>query len=160
MPSFDVVSELNMHEVTNAVDQANKEIDTRYDFKGSDAKFELKDTVVTMTAPSEFQLQQMLDILRLKLSKRGVDVACMEAKDPEVSLHQASQSILLRHGVDQALGKKIQKIVKDSKLKLQASIQGDKIRVSGKKRDDLQQAITLLKQANLDLPLQYNNFRD
>lgn len=160
MPSFDVVSELDMHEVTNAVDQANKEIETRYDFKGSKARFALNENIVTMTAPSEFQLQQMLEILRLKLSKRGIDVGCIEAKDPETSLHEARQLVTLRHGLDSVLAKKIQKMVKESKLKLQAAVQGDKVRITGKKRDDLQNTIAMLKEANLSLPLQYNNFRD
>ena len=144
----------------NAVDQANKEIDTRYDFKGSNARFQLKDNLVTMTAPADFQLQQMLDILRLKLSKRGIDVGCIETKEPEVSLHEARQLVTLRHGLDSDIARKIQKLVKESKLKLQGSIQGDKVRITGKKRDDLQTAIAFLKEANLDLPLQYNNFRD
>ncbi|MBN1379214.1 MAG: YajQ family cyclic di-GMP-binding protein [Gammaproteobacteria bacterium] len=160
MPSFDVVSELDMHEITNAVDQANKEITTRYDFKGTNASFEGIENKITMRAPSDFQLKQMLDILCLKLSKRGIDIACIEESKPEIALHEARQLITLRHGLDAMLCKKIQKLIKDSKLKVQASIQGEKLRVTGKKRDDLQSVIALLKDTNLDLPLQYVNFRD
>ena len=160
MPSFDVVSELDMHEVNNAVDQSNKEITTRYDFKGSNASFERKENLVTLRAPSDFQLQQMLEILRLKLSKRGIDVACIDAAEPDIALHEARQLVTLRHGLDTPLCKKIQKMIKDSKLKVQAAIQGDKLRITGKKRDDLQAAIALIKDAGLDMPLQYINFRD
>lgn len=160
MPSFDVVSELDMHEVTNAVDQANKEINTRYDFKGSNAVFERNENKITMKAPSDFQLKQMLDILRLKLSKRGIDVACIEAGEAEIALNEARQLVTLRHGLDAVLCKKIQKLIKDSKIKVQASIQGEKLRVNGKKRDDLQDVITLIKEADLELPLQFINFRD
>ncbi len=160
MPTFDVVSELDMHEVNNAVDQANKEITTRYDFKNTNARFELTDNTVMMKAPSDFQLKQMQDILRLKLSKRGIDVACIEESEPEIALNEARQLLTLRYGLNSELSKKIQKMIKNSKLKVQASIQGDKVRVSGKKRDDLQSVIGLLKEAELDLPLQYTNFRD
>jgi uncharacterized protein YajQ (UPF0234 family) len=160
MPSFDVVSELDMHEVTNAVDQANKEIMNRYDFKGSNAVFEQSDNGVTMKAPSDFQLKQMLDILRLKLSKRGIDIACIEEGKPEIALNEARQLITLRHGLDSVLCKRIQKEIKNSKLKVQVAIQGDKLRVTGKKRDDLQSVIALIKEIKLDLPLQYINFRD
>ena len=160
MPSFDVVSELDLHEVTNAVDQANKELATRFDFKGTNAKFERNEYVVTLIAPADFQLKQMLDILSLKLSKRGINVGCMEVADPEVAIHEARQNVTLRHGLDSALSKKIIKQIKDSKIKVQASIQGEKIRVSGKKRDDLQETIALLKEAEIELPLQFENFRD
>lgn len=160
MPSFDVVSELDMHEVSNAVDQANKEITSRFDFKGTNARFERNDHTVAMIAPTDFQLKQMLEILSLKLSKRGIDVACMEPADPEIAIHEARQNVALRHGLDSALSKKIIKQIKDSKLKVQASIQGDKIRVTGKNRDDLQSTIALLKKADVDLPLQFENFRD
>lgn len=160
MPSFDIVSELDMHEVSNAVDQANKELATRYDFKGSNATFERSDNIVTMKAPSDFQLDQMLDILRLKLSKRGIDIACIEESKPEIALNEARQKITLRHGLDPTLCKKIQKLIKDSKLKVQSSIQGEKLRVTGKKRDDLQSVIELVKGAALSMPLQYINFRD
>lgn len=160
MPSFDVVSELDMHEVTNAVDQANREITTRYDFKGSNARFELSDNVVTMKAPSDFQLKQMLEILSLKLSKRGIDIGCLEAGEPQIALNEARQAVTLRHGLDSELAKKIQKKLKESKLKVQAAIQGEQVRVNGKKRDDLQEAIALLKETDMGLPLQYVNFRD
>lgn len=160
MPSFDVVSELDMHELTNAVDQANKEITSRFDFKGTNARFERNDYIVTLVAPNDFQLKQMLEILSLKLSKRGIDVACMEAADPEIAIHEARQNVTLRHGLDSALSKKIIKLIKDSKLKVQGAIQGDKIRVTGKSRDDLQSAIALLKKADVGLPLQFENFRD
>ena len=162
MPSFDVVSELDAHEVANAVDQANRELSQRFDFKGTNATFTLneKEFVVSMKAPAEFQLKQMLDVLTQRLAKRGIDVRCMEKKDPVTNLAEARQDIQLRHGVDQDTGKKLQKLVKESKLKVQAQIQGDKLRVTGKSRDDLQEAIALLKKAELDRPLQFNNFRD
>lgn len=160
MPSFDVVSQLDMHEVSNAVDQANREIGNRFDFKGIDAKFELNENVIGAKAEADFQLKQMLDILRIKLAKRGVDVACMEVKDPELVGKEAKQNITLRQGVDSVLAKKIVKIIKEKKLKVQAAIQGEQVRVTGKKRDDLQNVIALLKEQDLGLPLQYENFRD
>ncbi len=160
MPTFDVVSELDMHEVTNAVDQANKEIATRYDFKGTNARFELTDNKVMMRAPSDFQLRQMQDILRLKLSKRGIDVGCIEEHEPEIALNEARQLLVLRHGLEPELCKSLQKMIKSSKFKVQASIHGEKLRVSGKKRDDLQSVISLIKEAEIKLPLQYVNFRD
>ena len=162
MPSFDAVSELDGHELTNAVDQANRELSQRFDFKDTGATYELKEkeSIVSLKAPAEFQLKQMVDILTQRLSKRGIDVRCMEKKDPVTNLAEARQDILLRHGVDQDTGKKLQKLVKDSKLKVQAQIQGDKLRVTGKSRDDLQAAIALLKKAELDRPLQFENFRD
>jgi len=160
MPSFDVVSELNMHEVNNALDQANREVTTRFDFKDSGARFELKESTVLLQAQTEFQLKQMLDILQLKLSKRGIDLACLEIKNPELSSKQARQSVMLKQGIDQTLSKEIIRLIKDTKLKVQASIQGDQIRVTGKKRDDLQEAISILRNAKLALPLQYINFRD
>ena len=160
MPSFDIVSEVDMHEAANAVDQANREVSTRFDFKGSNAKFELNEAVIMLNAEAEFQLQQMLDILRMKLTKRGVDIECMEVGDAQTSGRQAHQEVTLKQGLDGLLAKNIVKMIKDTKLKVQASIQGDKVRVNGKKRDDLQQVIGLLKEAKLELPLQYNNFRD
>jgi cyclic-di-GMP-binding protein len=160
MPSFDVVSELDSHEVTNAVDQANRELTTRFDFKDTGAKFELNELVVTMRAEVEFQLKQMLDILKLRLSKRGIDIQCIEVKDPVTNLAEAKQDVVLRHGVDQDTGRKITRLIKDSKLKVQASMQGDKVRITGKQRDDLQTAIAFLRKQNLDVPLQFNNFRD
>jgi uncharacterized protein YajQ (UPF0234 family) len=160
MPSFDIVSELDMHEVTNAVDQANREIQQRYDFKGVKADFALQDETVTLTAEVDFQLQQMLDVLRSKLTARKIDIKCMEIKEPDVSGVKATQQVLLRQGLDQPMAKKITKLIKDSKMKVQTQIQGDKVRVTGKKRDDLQQAIALLREADIELPLQFNNFRD
>jgi uncharacterized protein YajQ (UPF0234 family) len=160
MPSFDIVSELNAHEITNAVDQASREVGNRFDFKGSDAKFELKDFVITMTAKGDFQLKQMLEILRLKLAKRGVDVMCMKIDDPIATGSTAKQIVTLRQGIDTELGKKIQRLIKDSKLKVQAAIQDKQVRVSGKSRDELQAAIALVRKAQLDLPVQFTNFRD
>jgi uncharacterized protein YajQ (UPF0234 family) len=160
MPSFDVVSEIDTHELTNAVDQAIRELAQRFDFKGTDAAFELEETTVTMLAPADFQLKQMLDILKLRVAKRGIDVACLEVKDPEVNLARAKQQVILRHGIDAETGRKVSRLLKDSKLKVQAQIQGEKVRVIGKKRDDLQEAIAYLRRADLGLPLQFNNFRD
>jgi cyclic-di-GMP-binding protein len=160
MPSFDAVSELNAHELSNAVDQANRELAQRFDFKDTGARFDLKEFTVTLHAEVDFQLKQMLEILKLRLSKRGIDLICLDVKEPQTTLSAATQEVVLRHGVDQETGKKITRLVKDSKLKVQASLQGDKVRVTGKQRDDLQAAITLLKGAKLDVPLQFNNFRD
>jgi uncharacterized protein YajQ (UPF0234 family) len=160
MPSFDIVSELDAHEVSNAVDQANREVSTRFDFKGTDARFELKDLVITLNAKAEFQLKQMLDILMLKLSKRGIDVACTKVEDPVVLGQTARQVVTLREGIDSELGKKLQRLIKDSKLKVQAAIQDKQVRVTGKSRDDLQETIRLARGAKLDMPLQFKNFRD
>jgi len=160
MPSFDVVSELDGHEVANAVDQANREVDTRFDFKGTGAKFEVADFVVTLEAQADFQLKQMMDILTQKLARRGIDVSCMQAEDPEIALNKARQKVVLRHGIESDLARKIVKLVKDAKLKVQSQVQGDQVRVTGKKRDDLQHVIALLKKAELGLPLQFTNFRD
>jgi len=160
MPSFDAVSELNAHEVLNALDQANRELQTRFDFKNTKAVFELDELTVKMKAEVEFQLKQMLEILKLRLAKRGVDLACLEVMEPQTSLSAAHQEVLLRHGIDQDTGRKIMRLVKDSKLKVQASLQGDKVRISGKQRDELQAAIALLRGAKLDVPLQFNNFRE
>jgi len=160
MPSFDVVSEIDRHELTNAVDQASRELSQRFDFKDTGATFVLEDTTVTMSAPAEFQLKQMLEILKLKLAKRGIDLTCLELKDPIVNLATAKQQVLLRHGIDQDAGRKVLRAIKDSKLKVQAQMQGDKVRVSGKKRDDLQEAIALLRKGGFEVPLQFNNFRD
>ena len=160
MPSFDIVSEFDAHEVTNAVDQASREVGQRFDFKGTNAKFELKETVITMTAPADFQLKQMLEILRLKLSKRGIDVACMKVDEPVVTGQTARQVVTLRQGVDTELGKKIQKQIKESKLKVQAALQDKQVRVTGKSRDDLQAVIALVRKGGYELPLQYTNFRD
>jgi uncharacterized protein YajQ (UPF0234 family) len=160
MPSFDIVSEVDAHEITNAVDQASKEVSQRFDFKGTNAKFELKESVITLSAPSDFQLKQMLDILRLKLSKRGIDVACLKVEEPVVTGQVARQVVTLRQGVESELGKKIQRQIKDSKLKVQAALQDKQVRVTGKNRDDLQEAIALVKKGGYDLPLQFTNFRD
>jgi uncharacterized protein YajQ (UPF0234 family) len=160
MPSFDVVSELNAHEVTNAVDQANRELGQRFDFKDTKARFELKDFLVTIHAEVDFQLKQMLEILKLRMAKRGIDLACLDVKESSKTLASATQEVALKQGIDQETGKKIQRIVKDSKLKVQAGIQGDKLRVTGKQRDDLQAAMALLRKSSLDMPLQFNNFRD
>lgn len=160
MPSFDVVSEIDTHELTNAVDQAIRELGQRFDFKGSDAAFELEDTTVTMSAPAEFQLKQMLEILKLRIAKRGIDIACLEVQDPQINLARAKQLVVLKHGIDAETGKKVSRLLKDSKLKVQAQIQGEKVRVTGKKRDDLQEAIAFLRGAELEVPLQFNNFRD
>jgi hypothetical protein len=160
MPSFDVVSEIDSHELTNAVDQASRELSQRFDFKNTGAAFELEETTVTMKAPSEFQLNQMLEILKLKVAKRGIDVICLDVQDPLVNLAVAKQLVVLKHGIDQETGKKVARLLKDAKLKVQAQIQGDKVRVTGKKRDDLQEAIALLRKGGFEVPLQFNNFRD
>ena len=160
MPSFDIVSELNAHEVANAIDQANREVSTRFDFKGTGAKYELNDFVVTLTAQADFQLKQMMDILKLRLAKRGVDIACMKIDEPVIVGQTAKQIATLRQGIDTELGRKIQRLIKDLKLKVQAAIQDKQVRVSGKSRDDLQSAIALVRGAKLELPLQYINFRD
>ncbi|MGB6976676.1 MAG: YajQ family cyclic di-GMP-binding protein [Gammaproteobacteria bacterium] len=160
MPSFDIVSEINLHELTNAVDQANREINTRFDFKGSKAEFQLQKLDITLLATNEFQLKQMLDILNLKLTKRNIDVTCLDIKLPQISLNQAKQTITVKQGIDQEAAKKLVKAIKESSLKVQAAIQGEQIRVTGKKRDDLQQVMALLRAENWGLPLQYQNFRD
>ncbi|MCB1774896.1 MAG: YajQ family cyclic di-GMP-binding protein [Gammaproteobacteria bacterium] len=160
MPSFDVVSEIDLQEVRNAVDQANREVGTRFDFKGSDARFSLEDAVVQMQAQSAFQLEQMLDILRLKLVKRSVDIECLEAGQVETANNRARQALTIRQGVDTDNARRIVKEIKAAKLKVQAQIQGEQVRVTGKKRDDLQQVIALLRKLELGLPLQYINFRD
>jgi cyclic-di-GMP-binding protein len=160
MPSFDVVSELDDHEIANAVDQANREVQQRFDFKDSGAKYELKDYTVTLQAQVDFQLKQMLDILLLRLSKRGIDVACAKPGDPEITLNAARQTVTLRHGIDSDTARRVQRLIKDSKLKVQAAIQGEQVRVTGKQRDDLQAAMALLRGAELEIPLQYKNFRD
>lgn len=160
MPSFDVVSEVNHHEVSNAVDQANREISTRFDFRGSDARIESGDGLVTLHGENAFQLQQMRDILDGKLVKRGVDIAFLEAGEVEETGRRARQALRLRQGIDKDLGRHILKLVKDSKVKVQATLQGDQVRVTGKKRDDLQQVIAALREAAIEQPLQYVNFRD
>jgi len=161
MPSFDIVSEVKVEEIGNAVDQTAREIGTRYDFKGSSAHIERMESVVTVWGDSEFQLKQVADILYQKLTKRGVDIRALKYGDIEkVSGNKVKQVVTIRVGVEQELAKKIVKLVKDSKMKVQASIQGDTVRVSGTKRDDLQAAIALVKKSITDFPLQYDNFRD
>jgi uncharacterized protein YajQ (UPF0234 family) len=160
MPSFDIVSELDKHEITNAIDQANRELSTRYDFKGVTASFEQSGESVLLEAEVDFQLKQMMDLLRARLIARGIDIKCLEEKDPDLSGVRARQEVLLRQGLDQPLCKQITKLIKESKMKVQAQIQGEKVRVTGKKRDDLQGAIALLKDSDIDMPLQFNNFRD
>jgi uncharacterized protein YajQ (UPF0234 family) len=160
MPSFDVVSEFDAHEATNAVDQANREVTNRFDFKGTGSKYELENDVITLTTQSDFQLQQMMDILHQKLSKRGIDIACLKEEEPELTGTVARQKVIMRQGLDTLLAKDLIKKIKASKIKVQSEIQGEKLRVSGKKRDDLQAVIALLKEADVEMPLQYENFRD
>jgi uncharacterized protein YajQ (UPF0234 family) len=161
MPSFDLVSKLDLQELTNAVDQANRELTSRFDFKGTDAEFERsEESVVTLKAQAEFQLKQMLDILKQRLAARRIDIRCAEIADPEINLAHARQSVTLKQGIDQPLAKDIIRRIKDAKLKVETQIQGDKLRISGKKKDDLQSAIALLRAADLKMPLQFENFRD
>lgn len=160
MPSFDVVAEVDLQEVRNAVDQANREIATRFDFKGVKAHFELAGAEVELLAEQEFQLQQMLDILRQKLAKRKVDIACMEIGEPATSLNAARQTVRIKQGIDADTAKRMVKELKTTKLKVQSQIQGEQLRVTGKSRDDLQQAITQLRAVDWKLPLQFTNFRD
>jgi hypothetical protein len=160
MPSFDIVSEVDLHEVTNAVDQTNREVSTRFDFKGSDARVEHSETALTLHADNDFQVRQVLDILHKKMAKRGIDMAALSEGKIVTSGTRASLDITVREGIDQDTARKLVKMIKQTKIRVQASIQGDKVRVSGKKRDDLQSIISELKEAGLDLPLQYINFRD
>ncbi len=160
MPSFDVVSEIDAHELANAVDQANREISNRFDFKGSDAKIELTDEAMTLSADSDFQIQQMQPIVLQKLTKRGIDISCLDQGEIQRSGQHAKQVILVRQGIDKETASKIVKTMKASKVKVQAAIQGEQVRISGKKRDDLQEAIAMLKQSELGIPMQYTNFRD
>ena len=160
MPSFDIVSEVDTHELTNAVDQANRELSTRFDFKGVEAKFALEDKLVTQSAPSEFQLQQMTDILRARLIARKIDARCLDFGDIETNLAGARQKITVKQGIERELAKKLQGAIKDAKLKVETQINGDKLRVTGKKRDDLQAAMALLRGTDFELPLQFDNFRD
>lgn len=160
MPSFDVISEVDKHELTNAVDQANRELSTRFDFKGSDAQFELDGFVITQIAPSEFQLQQMLDILRGRLVARKIDIRALDVADPDVNLGGARQKITVKQGIEQPVAKKLVASLKEAKLKVEAQINGEKLRVTGKKRDDLQLAMATLRKADVELPLQFDNFRD
>ena len=160
MPSFDVVSEVNQHELSNGVDQANREVTTRFDFKGTGSNFELAENVITMNTESDFQLVQMYDILCNKLVKRSIDIACLEKGEPVIQARTATQTIKVNEGIETPAAKNMVKLIKQSKAKVQTAIQGEQLRVTGKKRDDLQTVIALLKDANLDIPLQYKNFRD
>lgn len=160
MPSFDVVSEVDMHELTNAVDQASREITNRFDFKGVDAKFELKDKIITLTAEAEPQLNHMLDMLRTKMGKRNIDISTLKKGTVEFLGKKASLKCDVQQGVETETAKKIVKQIKEQGMKVQASIQGDKLRVTGNKRDDLQKVIAFLRQQDYGLPLQFNNFRD
>lgn len=160
MPSFDVVSKVDQHELVNAVDQAKRKLEDRFDLRGSGASFELKDSIVTQKAANEFQLTQLLAILRERISGRGIDLRCIELGDVETNLAEARQKVTIKQGIEQVQGKKIIALLKESKIKVDAQIQGDKLRVSGKKRDDLQTAIAYLREAKLELPLQFDNFRD
>ena len=160
MPSFDIVSEFDMHEAQNALAQANKEVGARFAFKGSNAEFELTGNSILMKAESTFQLQQMRPILFSKLTKRGIDIACLETGDVKEAAKTAHQPIELKEGIEKTLAKKIVALIKDKKLKVQAAIEGEKIRVSGKKRDDLQQTMQMLRSEDLEQPLQFNNFRN
>lgn len=160
MPTFDVVSEVDMHEVTNAVDQANRELGTRFDFKGTNARFKLDGNQVTMRGPSEFQLKQLLDILTARLTSRKVDIRCLKVDPAQVNVSEATQLVTVRQGIETELAKTIVKMIKGEKMKVQAAIQGEKVRVSSKKRDDLQTVISFLKEANIAMPLQFENYRD
>lgn len=160
MPSFDTVSEVDKHELTNAVDQANRELATRFDFKGTQASFELNELVVNLIAPSAFQLKQMMDILRARMSARSIDTRCLDVADPVENVSGARQAVTVREGIDQPGAKKLIAAIKGAKLKVDTQINGDKLRVTGKKRDDLQAAMALMKGVEIDRPLQFNNFRD
>lgn len=160
MPSFDIVSEVDLQEVRNAVDQASRELKSRFDFKGVDAQFEVLDEGIRIAAEQDFQLEQLEDILRDKLARRGVDGASLDPKEIEGSGKQRRRLFALREGIDRDSAKKITKLVKDSKLKVQSQINGEKLRVTGKKRDDLQAVMALLKDSKLEVPLQFDNFRD
>jgi uncharacterized protein YajQ (UPF0234 family) len=160
MPSFDIVSEVDMPEVNNALDQSRREVATRFDFKGVDASFEIKEKEITLTADSEFQLEQMLDILKGKMVKRNVDAKSLEIGELQKSGKQVFQVLTIQQGLEADMSRKIVKLIKDSKSKVQTAIQGEKLRVTGKKRDDLQEVIAMLREAKLDVPVQFNNFRD
>jgi cyclic-di-GMP-binding protein len=160
MPSFDVISEVDKHELTNAVDPANRELSNRFDFNGQDASYALDEFVITQNAPSEFQLQQMLDILRARLVARKIDIRALDVGDPETNLGGSRQKITVKQGIEQPVAKKLVASLKAAKLKVEAQINGDKLRVTGKKRDDLQDAMAVLRKADVELPLQFDNFRD
>jgi uncharacterized protein YajQ (UPF0234 family) len=161
MPSFDIVSEVDWQEVKNSINQSNKEITNRFDFKGSNANIAESDPTLTLLGDDEFKIGQMMEILQMKLAKRGLDLSCLDKGEiRESGGGKATQIITIKQGVDTELGRKIVKLIKTKKMKVQASIQGDQVRVTGKKRDDLQQVISMLKEEDFGLPLQYSNFRD
>jgi uncharacterized protein YajQ (UPF0234 family) len=160
MPSFDVVSQVDQQEVVNAVNQANREVETRFDFKGTNAKFDLDDTHITMRAPDNFQLDQMYDVLTRKLAGRKINVGCLERESIQKNVSDAWQVVTVRRGIETELARTIVKMVKQTKLKVQVAVQGDQLRLTGKKRDLLQEVIALLREAELSLPLQFVNFRD
>lgn len=160
MPSFDAVSEVDHHELSNAIDQANREIGTRYDFKGSDSKIEQSGNELTLISESEFQIKQMAPILKEKMAKRSIDVSCLDFADIIEMNKKAKQQVTVKEGLDKDMARKIVKLIKESKIKVQAAIQDEQVRVTGKKRDELQQVMQLLRDANLGIPLQFNNFRD
>ena len=160
MPSFDIVSEVDMHEVTNAVDQSNRELTKRFDFKGTKARFDLEENKVTLRAPSEFQVKQMYDILLGRFAARKVDTRCLSTDPPQTNVSETTLLVTVRSGIETDLARQIVKMIKKEKLKVQASIQGEKVRVSGKKKDDLQSVIGMLKESDIDMPLQYENYRD
>jgi len=160
MPSFDVVSEVDKHELTNAVDQASRYLTNRFDFKGFDAKFRLDDAVIAMSAPSDFQLKQVLDIPRARLTARKIDVLRLDVAEPEIHLAIARHKVKVKQGIEQSVANKIVAAIKDAKLKVETQINGDRLRVTDTKKDDLQLAIALLRKAELDVSLQFDNFRD
>lgn len=160
MPSFDAVSEVDKHELSNAIDQCNREISNRFDFKGTDSRIEQNDFDLVIHAPSEFQIKQIIDILINKISKRGIEPGCLDYSEISESNNEARMPVVIKHGINKELAKKIIKDIKESRLKVQTSIQGEQIRVTGKKRDDLQNIIALLKNSKYPVPLQYVNFRD
>jgi uncharacterized protein YajQ (UPF0234 family) len=160
MPSFDIVSEVDLHEVSNAVDQTNREVGTRFDFKGSDAGAVQNKENLTLRGENEFQVRQVLDILHIKMAKRGIDIAALKEEPVQTSGNRASMAITVRQGIDQDTARILVKKIKEARIKVQASIQGDKVRVTGKKRDDLQNIISELRDSTCDLPLQFVNFRD
>ena len=160
MPSFDIVSEVDKHELTNAIDQANKELGNRFDFKGVEASFVFEDGNIAQSAPSEFQLQQMTDILRTRLTARKIDPRCLQFSDVLTNVAGARQTVKVQQGIERDLAKKIQGLIKDAKLKVESQINGDKLRISAKKRDDLQAAMQLLRGQEFERPLQFDNFRD
>lgn len=160
MPSFDIVSKVDIQEVVNAVDQANRELRTRFDFKGTNSSFNLDENKITIRAPEEFQIQQMFDILTGRLSGRKIDIRCLQADPIQINVNDAWQLVTVRQGIETELARNIVKMIKQRKLKVQASIQGEKVRVSGKKKDMLQQVISTIKEADFDVPLQFENYRD